>query len=326
MTVQSPDIIDFRFSTADWSERDRLPIFREQIGRMIVKLDPEPLTDGAFHAEANVRELPGLGIGSWACSNLRIARPRTLLHDGKDDFVLTMITSGHVSASQRGREIELGPGQAVLMTVAEACDMVATPSPSRFFGLRLPRKSLTALGSNPEDMMMRALSANTEAVRLLAFYVRELDDGYQLATPELIGAVVTHLTDLGALIIGANRDGTAVAEDRGLAVARLAAVKADISRNLGFDLTLPAVAARLKLTPRHVQRLFEHGGSTFSEFVLDQRLARAHRLLTDPRRIDSTIGTIAFESGFGDLSYFNRTFRRHYGATPSEIRVVPRRF
>jgi AraC-like DNA-binding protein len=326
MTVQSPDIIDFRFSTADWSERDRLPIFREQIGRMIVKLDPEPLTDGAFHAEANVRELPGLGIGSWACSNLRIARPRTLLHDGKDDFVLTMITSGHVSASQRGREIELGPGQAVLMTTAEACDLAATPSPSRFFGLRLPRKSLTSLGSDPEDVMMRALSANTEAVRLLAFYVRELDDGYQLATPELIGAVVTHLTDLGALIIGANRDGTAVAEDRGLAVARLAAVKADISRNLGFDLTLPAVAARLKLTPRHVQRLFEHAGSTFSEFVLDQRLARAHRLLTDPRRIDSTIGTIAFESGFGDLSYFNRTFRRHYGATPSEIRVVPRRF
>lgn len=53
-------------------------------------------------------------------------------------------------------------------------------------------------------------------MRLLALYIRELDDGYQLATPELAGAVVTHLIDLGALIIGANRDGTAVAEDRGL--------------------------------------------------------------------------------------------------------------
>ncbi|WP_461319997.1 hypothetical protein [Bradyrhizobium elkanii] len=70
MTMRSPDITGFRFSTADFGERDRLPIFREQIGRMIVKLDPEPLSAGAFHAEANVRELPGLGIGSWACSNL----------------------------------------------------------------------------------------------------------------------------------------------------------------------------------------------------------------------------------------------------------------
>ncbi|MCA1394848.1 hypothetical protein I6F38_00960 [Bradyrhizobium sp. BRP56] len=60
MTTQSPDITGFRFSTADFGQRDRLPIFREQIGRMIVKLDPEPLSVGAFHAEANVRELPGL--------------------------------------------------------------------------------------------------------------------------------------------------------------------------------------------------------------------------------------------------------------------------
>jgi AraC-like DNA-binding protein len=277
-----------------------------------------------FHAEANMRELPGLGIGSWACSNLRIARPRELL-DGNDNLILTIITSGNTRASRRGRDIELSPGQAVLQSSAEAANMVVPLSPSRFVGLRLPRKALASLVRDPEDMLIRPLPANTEAMRLLALYIRELDDGYQLATPELAGAVVTHLIDLGALIIGANRDGTAVAEDRGLAAARLAAVKADISKNLGFDLTLPAVAARLKLTPRHVQRLFEHAGSTFSEFVLGQRLARAHRLLTDPRRIDSTIGTIAFESGFGDLSYFNRTFRRHYGATPSEIRVVPRR-
>ena len=56
-------------------------------------------------------------------------------------------------------------------------------------------------------------------------------------------------------------------------------IKADISDNLSYgDLTLPAVAARLKLTPRHIQRLFESAGSTFSEFVVGQRLARAGRL------------------------------------------------
>jgi AraC-like DNA-binding protein len=290
-----------------------------------VKLDPEPLGDGAFHAEANVRELSGLGIGSWACSNLKIARPRELL-DGTDDLVLTIITSGTVRASQRGHDIELGPGQAVLQSSAEAGDMTIPVSPSRFVGLRLPRKALASLVHDPEDMLIRPLPANTEAMRLLALYIRELDAGYQLATPDLAGIVVDHLIDLGALIIGANRDGAAVAEDRGLAAARLTAIKADISDNLDDgDLTLPAVAARLRLTPRYIQRLFESAGSTFSEFVLDQRLTRAHRLLTDPRRRSSTIGTIAFESGFGDLSYFNRTFRRQYGATPSDIRAVPRR-
>ena len=325
MTLPSPEIAEFRFSTADFGEHDRLPIFREQIGRMIVKLDPEPLTDGAFHAEANVRELPGLGIGSWACSNLKITRPRELL-DGTDDLVLTIITSGNTRASQRGRDIELSPGQAVLQSSAEVGNMAVPVAPSRFFGLRLPRKALASLIHDPEDMLIRPLPANTEAMRLLALYARELDNGYQLATPELAGAVANHLLDLGALIIGANRDGSAVAKERGLAAARLAAVKADINDNLDDgDLTLPAVAARLRLTPRYIQRLFESAGSTFSEFVLGQRLARAHRLLTDSHHNASTIGTIAYEVGFGDLSYFNRTFRRHYGATPSDIRAAPRR-
>ena len=193
------------------------------------------------------------------------------------------------------------------------------------FRSRLPRKALASLVRDPEDMLIRQMPANTEAMRLLALYIRELDDSYQLATPELRNAVVKHLVDLGALIIGANRDAAVAAEDGGLAAARLAAVKADISDNLSYgDLTLPAVAARLKLTPRHIQRLFESAGSTFSEFVLGQRLARAHHLLTDPRHSGTTIGTIAFEVGFGDLSYFNRTFRRHYGATPSDVRAAPR--
>jgi AraC-like DNA-binding protein len=325
-TSHSQDITAFRFSTADWAERDRLAIFREQVGRMIVKLDPEPMVDGPFHAKATVRELPGLGIGSWACSNVRVARSRELL-DGNDDFVLTLITSGKVNASQRCRTMDLGPGQAVLMSSAEAGAMAVPLLPSRFVGLRLPRKALASLVSNPENMLMRSLPPNTEALRLLALYIRELDDeGYQFATPGLLDAVITHLVDLAALIVGANRDGTVVTEDRGLAAARLAAVKADVSENLGdSDLSLSAVATRLKLTPRGIQRLFERAGLTFSEFVLSQRLERAHRLLTDPRRTHSTIGTIAFESGFGDLSYFNRTFRRHYGATPSEIRAALRR-
>jgi AraC-like DNA-binding protein len=47
---------------------------------------------------------------------------------------------------------------------------------------------------------------------------------------------------------------------------------------------------------------------------------RAHRLLSNPRFSELRIATIAFAVGFGDLSYFNRTFRRRFGATPSQLR------
>jgi AraC-like DNA-binding protein len=44
-------------------------------------------------------------------------------------------------------------------------------------------------------------------------------------------------------------------------------------------------------------------------------------LLRDPRLRHRKVADIAAEAGFNDLSYFNRAFRRHFGATPSDIRA-----
>jgi AraC-like DNA-binding protein len=86
------------------------------------------------------------------------------------------------------------------------------------------------------------------------------------------------------------------------------------------DLSVGAVATHLGLTPRNLQRLFESEGTTFSEFLLSQRLCRAHRMLTEPRLAQNPVGTIAYDAGFGDLSYFNRSFKRRFGVTPRDVR------
>jgi AraC-like DNA-binding protein len=76
---------------------------------------------------------------------------------------------------------------------------------------------------------------------------------------------------------------------------------------------------------RYVQRLFETEGTTFTEFVRERRLARAHRMLGDPRLAARPIGVIAYEAGFTNQAYFNRAFRARYGAAPSDIRAQVRR-
>ena len=325
MMPNAPDASDFRYSTADWAERERLAIFRERIGRMMVKLDPAPLINSVYYSDARVRALHGLGIGFWSFANLRVDRTRELL-DGCDDLLMVIGASGNRLVSHRGREQAVGAGEAILMATAETATMTY-PSASRLISLRLPRKALTPLVPNPEDALMRPLRPSSEALRLLTRYVRDIDDLYRSAGAELQRLIVSHVIDLAALVIGASRDGEAVAEKRGLAAARLAAVKADVGARIGeCSLSLAAVARRLKITPRQIQRLFAGEGTTFSEFVLDQRLVRAHGLLIEAQRSGRSISTIAFEAGFGDLSYFNRTFRRRYGATPSDIRTAPRRF
>jgi len=112
---------------------------------------------------------------------------------------------------------------------------------------------------------------------------------------------------------------------RGARSARLLAIKSDIAENAGSaTLSINDVAARHGVSTRHIRRLFEGTGTTFSAYAREQRLLMASRMLSDPRHHQRPIGAIAFDSGFGDLSYFNRVFRQRFGATPTEIRAAAR--
>ena len=124
-----------------------------------------------------------------------------------------------------------------------------------------------------------------------------------------------------ALSVGATREASEAAEARGVRAARLSSIKSDIVAHLEDDsLTIAAVSARHGVTPRYVHKLFEIDGTTYTQFVLLERVDRAYRLLRDSRAATHRISSIAYEVGFGDLSYFNRAFRRRYGATPSDVR------
>jgi len=158
-------------------------------------------------------------------------------------------------------------------------------------------------------------------LNLLRNYVDALFDDPAIAMPEMRQLVVTQLCDLIAVTLGASRDAAAAAEGRGIRVARLRAIKSDIEAHLSHsDLSPNVVARRQKVSDSYIRKLFEGEGTSFSQFVLGRRLARAHRMLSDRRWADRSIAWIAFEAGFDDLSYFNRTFKRFYGTVPSEIR------
>jgi len=87
------------------------------------------------------------------------------------------------------------------------------------------------------------------------------------------------------------------------------------------ELTIGSIAQAHGLSPRHAQRLFAQTGTTFTEYVVEQRLLLARRLLGERQHRYSKISTIAYGAGFSDLSYFNRAFRRRFGETPSDTRV-----
>jgi transcriptional regulator GlxA family with amidase domain len=199
---------------------------------------------------------------------------------------------------------------------------------SDFASMRLlaPRSQRAPLAARIDGAAIRPLARDSEALRLLTGYVELLRNGPALASAELRRLAAVHVRDLVALVIGATPDAASVAENRGARAARLRAIKADIVANLGRDdLRIEAVSRRHRLTVRYVQRMFEQDRTTFSEFVMSQRLARAHRTLTVAAPGGPSIGDIAAACGFNDHTYFSRCFRRAYGAPPSDIRAAARK-
>jgi AraC-like DNA-binding protein len=324
MTAPLDGIPVLRFSTDDLPERDRLPMAREVYGHLIAKLDIEPARDMPLHFSVVARVLPGLVISSSSKSPVGSRRTRELLADGNDDVILALSPTAGNQVSQVGRELVSGSGEATLFSAADVSWMKAVSMPL-CLNLSLKRRQLASLVPGLEDRFLLPVPANDTALQLLTRYVGLFEDPLQLTTPELRRLAVNHVYDLVALALGATRDATETAKDGGVRAARLHAIKADVLAGLSQPgLTIAAIAVRHRVSPRYVQMLFEREGTTFSRFLLDQRLRRAHRMLTDPRLAERTITDIAAEAGFGDLSYFNRAFRRLYGETPSDTRAGSR--
>jgi AraC-like DNA-binding protein len=225
-------------------------------------------------------------------------------------------------AAARGREVSLGDGDGVLVNSGEMTAFHRTAGGGSFT-MRIPHAVLAPLVIDIDDAVMRLIPRSTGALRLLTSYAGPLLEDEALTDPELRLAV-THAHDLVALTLGATRAAAQVAPRRGLRAARLSAAKFYIAENCTDPtLSIGAVARHLKVTPRHLQKLFEADGGTFSAFLLDQRLARAYRALTNPKFESRQVSAIAYDAGFGDISYFNRCFRHRYGAAPRDIRERP---
>lgn len=309
-----------RFSTADLPEKDRAAMWRDHYCRIAMKLDIEPFNDAPLDCSILTRALPGVQIMSTAMSPARITRTREFLADGNGDLIFMINQSGSVNAQSRGREMMLREGDAVLMSTGDV-KVFDRPVHGGSLSFRIPRSILSAIVADVDDVVMQLIPQRTEALKLLAGYAAPLFHDVALASPEFRRTAVNHLHDLVALALGSAHDVSGLGNGRGVPAARLRMAKSYIIENSNRrDLSVGGVAAHLGLTPRNLQRLFESEGTTFSEFLLSQRLSRAHRMLTEPRLAQSAVGAIAYDAGFGDLSYFNRSFKRRYGSTPRDVR------
>ncbi len=99
---------------------------------------------------------------------------------------------------------------------------------------------------------------------------------------------------------------------------RMRTVYKFVENNFQEQISLDEMAEKVSMTVPAFCRYFKKLTSkTFTQFVNEFRIAHACRLLGDEHM---SIGAVSFDSGFNNLSHFNKQFRLVAGTSPSNYR------
>lgn len=310
-----------RWSTEMLPERARFSTFREEFARQNLALDVIDHSGGRPRIDVTYLPLGAVGVCSLVATPAEFIRHQHHLKNSRDHFGLNIVQTGPVQFENAGQEHIYDAGSACLIDRGR---------PLRVFGPRggsvrfvtVQAAALRSLVEHPEDLSGRPVRLGP-ALRLLDGYLRTLASLGEPRSPELASTIGVHLLDLVAATLGPTAEAANIVTERGVKAARLQAILAEVARRFSdpnFDVDY--VAGALGMSRRYVQKLLEGTGKSFTEHLAGRRLERAFAMLTDPHHMHLAIIDIAFAVGFGDVSHFNRMFRRRFGETPSGVRAA----
>jgi len=314
-----------RFTTDALVERDRFPTFCEEILRRHTALDMRLRSDQPFRGSVELHCVGALRIGLLGMTPADTIRSEALARDGDDGLIISLLLSGSAHQSQLGEERTVGPDEGVVCDCSHPgfFNLIAD---TRFWTVKIPRAMVTRTLPKMDRFAGAALDRDPVARRLLSVYLGAALGVDFADNKRAIALYDQHIVDLIVLALGAEGDARVLAQGRGGREARRSAVLREIDQRLQDpSLSAAAVAVSLGVTARYVHILLEETGRSFMEHVLARRLEKIAEGLRDPLHDHRRITDIAFAAGFTDLSHFNRTFRRRYGETPSQMRAAARR-
>ena len=305
------------FSLSGVPEAGRLKVLKETLGPGL-NFDFSAL-DEKIEFDVSGWMLPQVGFIHARHSALAAKRSDLSLQDDDFEFVWPAAPAKGLM-QHRGGEVNGETGSAALLSRADPFTS-AMDNGFQPVVLRIQRALLAPMLPAAEAALTRPVPRDQPAFRLLRSYLAFISGDNAHRGPEVAAAVSCHIADLVALAVGATRDASVLAAQRGVRVARLEAIKGWTRERLHQPrLSVVGAAAAQAVSTRYVQMLFETDGTTFSRFLLRERLQLARRLLAAESLTVRAISSVAFDAGFGDLSYFNRSFRAAFGETPTDFR------
>jgi AraC-like DNA-binding protein len=230
-------------------------------------------------------------------------------------FLLLQI-EGECGIEQCGRQTPIAPGECALVDSSKPSTFYFSGRFSNHVSVHLPRQIFFADKSTRVEVARR-VEADDPMSSVLRALVAKL-----MKTASAGGRTA----ELRELLFNATRQ--AFSSDRDelpiladCASRRIEIVQILIDRHLTEqNLTSQWLADRVGVSLRRLQEDFTILGTTVNSLIRARRLHYARDQLTTIRQLPPpTIAEIAYRSGFNDISYFNRCFKKMFDCSPSSM-------
>lgn len=310
------------FTSETLPDGDPIEVMKDYLGREICRIDinlPEGATAIDYRLELHLSE--ATKWGQWTQLAAHYERTDSLLVDGNDDVIATFADAPIFMRVHGAEDFIVKPGDLLILSQARNIQFTL-PKAASGWSMRMPHKLLQAAVPNLGEAPVRGIPRQAPGMLLLRSYLKATALE-RFDEPGIAAMAARHLHDLLALPLrseGVNTDSS----EGIVSSSRRKIIETDMLAHLGrTNLDLNWIAARQGVSVRHIQRLFASQGTSFSDELRRMRLEKAATILSDERNNDRTILSIAMDLGFLDAPTFNRSFKRHFGFTPGELR--PRR-
>jgi AraC-like DNA-binding protein len=300
----------------DIADEARTPLERRLPWKTVQRDSLGPFREAPFESKAILQMQPHLGLMSCFDPAPRWTMPENGSAEAGCDTLLVRPSDGAVTVEQHGRRQTCLQREAIILDAQQSATFIMH-GVSRIDCLVLPGRADSTIG-------LRHIAQNNGALIVLGNYAAAVMRGLlPMSSAALTALAIDYMGALVAAMIKEADDparSEATRHDR--PTLSLLSIKADIEAGLGQPtLSLEQLATTHGVTARYFQKLFEAEGRTFSDYLLERRLERAYQALRNRREASRSVSSIAFDVGFGDLSYFNRTFKKRFGATPRDVRA-----
>jgi AraC-like DNA-binding protein len=307
-------------STDGFEVKDREAFWRQAIAETFVPALVGDAGHGQVGGSIRSNWMGRLMVADVSASAQDIRRtPRLIRQADAEYFQVARVTRGVGRLTQDGQEAVLRPGDFAAYE---------TTRPFRWsFGVdwdasvfTFPRSSVPLTEAERRLLTARRMAGAGGMTGMVSRFLGELDANTSLISATHSERLAAQAGDLIITLLSECGDDSEVVRSSAQR-SLLLRIKDQIAQRLTDPGLGPAeIAAASNVSVRYLHKLFSAEELSVSEYVKQARLERCRRDLLDPRRARESIASIAFRSGFGDLSGFNRAFKSRFGVTPRDLR------